>query len=129
MAVATIEWKGRLPGTVEMIDQTLLPGELKLLSLETPEQMWEAIRSLRVRGAPAIGIAAAFAGFAGGFFAPLAAYINPESFPLLTSIIFVPAMHAVCGIRWPIRVRNRRTHLASLRQQTASISRMTRVTA
>ena len=35
----------------------------------------------------AFGIAAAFAGFAGGFFAPLAAYINPESFPLLTSII------------------------------------------
>lgn len=37
----------------------------------------------------AFGIAAAFAGFAGGFFAPLAGFINPESFPLLTSIIFV----------------------------------------
>lgn len=45
---------------VEMIDQTLLPNEVKFLRLETAESLYEAIFELRVRGAPAIGIAAAF---------------------------------------------------------------------
>ncbi len=42
-----------------IIDQTLLPGERVFLSLKTKEEIFEAIRSLRVRGAPAIGVAAA----------------------------------------------------------------------
>ena len=45
---------------VVIVDQTLLPGEVKYLELRTPEEMHEAIVSLRVRGAPAIGIFAAF---------------------------------------------------------------------
>jgi len=60
MTVATIEWKGELPGRAVLIDQTLLPGAVERLELATAEQMWEAIRALRVRGAPAIGIAAAY---------------------------------------------------------------------
>lgn len=47
-------------GAVEIIDQTLLPNEIKFLRLESAEAIYEAIYSLRVRGAPAIGIAAAF---------------------------------------------------------------------
>ncbi len=43
-----------------LIDQTLLPEEEKFLELDKPEEIWEAIKKLRVRGAPAIGIAAAF---------------------------------------------------------------------
>ena len=42
-----------------LIDQTRLPGELKLLSLHTIEEMEAAICTLQVRGAPAIGVAAA----------------------------------------------------------------------
>ncbi|MDR1492326.1 MAG: S-methyl-5-thioribose-1-phosphate isomerase [Planctomycetaceae bacterium] len=45
---------------LRMIDQTLLPMELKLLDCRTIETVWEAIKMLRVRGAPAIGIAAAY---------------------------------------------------------------------
>lgn len=45
---------------VYLIDQTLLPHERKVLEIHTIGEMWEAIRNLRVRGAPAIGIAAAF---------------------------------------------------------------------
>ncbi|MEG1190782.1 MAG: S-methyl-5-thioribose-1-phosphate isomerase [Oscillospiraceae bacterium] len=45
---------------VIIIDQTLLPNELTYLSLKTREQMFEAIHALRVRGAPAIGICAAY---------------------------------------------------------------------
>ncbi len=47
-------------GAVIMLDQTLLPGEEKTLHLTEYTQVTEAIRSLRVRGAPAIGIAAAY---------------------------------------------------------------------
>ena len=39
-----------------IIDQTLLPNEEKEIRLQTAEEMYEAIRSLKVRGAPAIGI-------------------------------------------------------------------------
>ena len=43
-----------------IIDQTLLPGEEKEIRLTTLEEMVEAIRALRVRGAPAIGICAGY---------------------------------------------------------------------
>jgi len=55
----TICWVGELDGQVELIDQTLLPAELKILLCHDVETLWEAIKTLRVRGAPAIGIAAA----------------------------------------------------------------------
>ena len=42
-----------------IIDQTLLPGEIKILHLTKQNEIWEAIKMLRVRGAPAIGVAAA----------------------------------------------------------------------
>ena len=45
--------------SILIIDQTLLPGECKILSLTTKEEVWEAIKKLRVRGAPAIGVSAA----------------------------------------------------------------------
>lgn len=48
-------------GKVFLIDQTKLPGELCQLEITTAEQMWDAIKRLVVRGAPAIGLAAALA--------------------------------------------------------------------
>jgi methylthioribose-1-phosphate isomerase len=45
------------------IDQTLLPGRVAYIRLETPEQMYDAIKTLQVRGAPCIGIFAAYAMF------------------------------------------------------------------
>jgi methylthioribose-1-phosphate isomerase len=54
-----IEWIGGVDGFVRLIDQTRLPSELVYLDCRDVETVWEAIRSLRVRGAPAIGIAAA----------------------------------------------------------------------
>ena len=44
-----------------IIDQTLLPGEEREIRLQTAEEMYDAIRTLKVRGAPAIGVAAAYA--------------------------------------------------------------------
>ena len=46
--------------SVVIVDQTLLPGEIKFIRLKTPEEIWEAIYHLKVRGAPAIGVCAAF---------------------------------------------------------------------
>ena len=46
---------------VVILDQTLLPNEEKYIELRTAEELFEAIYSLRVRGAPAIGIFAAYA--------------------------------------------------------------------
>lgn len=47
-------------GTLSIIDQTRLPGELRRIELATVSSVWTAIERLQVRGAPAIGICAAF---------------------------------------------------------------------
>lgn len=43
-----------------IIDQTKLPGKTEIIRLKTAQEMWDAIYLLQVRGAPAIGVAAAF---------------------------------------------------------------------
>jgi methylthioribose-1-phosphate isomerase len=55
----TIAWIGDTDGFIRLIDQTLLPTQLEYRDCHTVEEIWEAIRTLRVRGAPAIGVAAA----------------------------------------------------------------------
>ena len=45
---------------VVIIDQTKLPGKVELIALKTARELWDAIYLLKVRGAPAIGVAAAF---------------------------------------------------------------------
>jgi len=47
-------------GTIELIDQTLLPQEVVTLTIRDYRELAAAIREMRVRGAPAIGIAAAY---------------------------------------------------------------------
>lgn len=42
-----------------IIDQTKLPGNIEIISLKTAQEIWDAIYLLKVRGAPAIGVAAA----------------------------------------------------------------------
>ncbi len=46
-------------GKVIMIDQTRIPREMVTIELSTPEEVADAIRHMRVRGAPAIGVSAA----------------------------------------------------------------------
>ena len=64
MALRTVEWvpvqpPALVPGRVRMIDQSRLPAELVYLETDDEHEVWEAIRHLRIRGAPAIGVAAA----------------------------------------------------------------------
>ena len=57
----TIEWikTDNLKGVSRMIDQTLLPYEYKKIDIKTTDEMYNAIKTMIVRGAPAIGIAGA----------------------------------------------------------------------
>ncbi len=60
MPVPTIAWIGDISGYVQLIDQTRLPGEFVHLQVRDVETLWRAIKTLQVRGAPAIGVAAAY---------------------------------------------------------------------
>ena len=54
--IKTVEWTNE---GVRMIDQRLLPGEEKYLMLRSCEEVADAIKTMAVRGAPAIGVSAA----------------------------------------------------------------------
>jgi methylthioribose-1-phosphate isomerase len=55
----TVKWNPEGP-SVDMIDQRLLPGEYKIIHLTTYKEVAQAITDMAIRGAPAIGAAAAF---------------------------------------------------------------------
>jgi methylthioribose-1-phosphate isomerase len=57
MSVETIRW---VKNFARIIDQTKLPGQLVYIDCRDVKTMWQAIKCLSVRGAPAIGVAAAF---------------------------------------------------------------------
>jgi methylthioribose-1-phosphate isomerase len=57
MPIPTIEWKNNC---LRIIDQTKLPLRLEYIDCRDVECVWNAIKALKVRGAPAIGIAGAF---------------------------------------------------------------------
>jgi methylthioribose-1-phosphate isomerase len=66
-SLETVAWVGdATTGHLRLIDQTLLPGQFVQVDCRDVPATWEAIKSLRVRGAPAIGIAAAFGTLLGG---------------------------------------------------------------
>jgi len=60
MIVETLKWVGGVDGFLELIDQRRLPGEFVKLQCHSVEQLYHAIKTLAVRGAPAIGAAAAY---------------------------------------------------------------------
>ena len=55
MVFETLEWVGGGDGYLEMIDQRLLPGEFRKIRCADVESLYDAIKTLAVRGAPAIG--------------------------------------------------------------------------
>ena len=57
MSLKTVEWRN---GAVVMIDQTKLPNELSFVTYSDYKQVANAIKTLVVRGAPAIGVSGAF---------------------------------------------------------------------
>src|SRR5688500_4354089 len=70
----TIEWTGQ---TCRLLDQTKLPTETCYVDITDEKQMWDAIRRLVVRGAPAIGVAAAFGVYLGATAPPVPPVPSP----------------------------------------------------
>jgi len=58
--VQALKWVGGVDGFLELVDQRLLPTKFVKLQCRDIEQLYEAIKTLAVRGAPAIGVAAAY---------------------------------------------------------------------
>jgi methylthioribose-1-phosphate isomerase len=56
----TVRWHADLEGHLELLDQTRLPGEELVLAIQRLDPLIDAIKRLSVRGAPAIGVAAAY---------------------------------------------------------------------
>jgi methylthioribose-1-phosphate isomerase len=60
--IRTIAWQGN---RIKIIDQTKLPSRLEYLSIKDLQTLWKAIKVLKVRGAPALGAAAALGVYLG----------------------------------------------------------------
>lgn len=60
MIVQAIKWTGDIDGYLELVDQRQLPAEFVMLQCRDVEALFDAIKMLAVRGAPAIGISAAY---------------------------------------------------------------------
>lgn len=56
----TLRWDGDRHGRLVLLDQTRLPNDVCEVACSDVGQVWQAIRDLQVRGAPAIGVAAAY---------------------------------------------------------------------
>lgn len=62
MPLRTIEWKGQ---AIKIIDQTKLPLKLEYIYVRDLKTLWQAIKALKVRGAPALGAAAGLGAYLG----------------------------------------------------------------
>ncbi|MHC4508769.1 MAG: S-methyl-5-thioribose-1-phosphate isomerase [Planctomycetota bacterium] len=60
MIVQALKWIGGADGCLELVDQRRLPAEFVMLQCRDVEVLFEAIKTLAVRGAPAIGVAGAY---------------------------------------------------------------------
>src|SRR5215218_2827845 len=69
----TITWTG---AAARLLDQTKLPTETVYVDITDERQMWDAIKRLVVRGAPAIGVAAAFGVYLGIRHAPAGEFVT-----------------------------------------------------
>ncbi|MEO1496182.1 MAG: S-methyl-5-thioribose-1-phosphate isomerase [Planctomycetota bacterium] len=58
--VNPISWTGGGDGFLTLLDQTRLPADVAYVNCESVDAVWDAIKRLAVRGAPAIGITAAY---------------------------------------------------------------------
>lgn len=92
----------RVPGGVRLLDQRRLPAEEVYLELSSPEAVAAAIRDMVVRGAPAIGVTAAF-GFAAG--ATAAAGLGREAFERRIeeiAAVLVAARPTAVNLAWAV---------------------------
>ena len=101
MTLKTVEWKNN---SVVMIDQTKLPNILEYVTYTDFNEVADAIRTLVVRGAPAIGIAAAYG------MALAARQLQDRAMPKFLASLEIKAMElassrpTAVNLRWAIEV-------------------------
>ena len=120
-----------------ILDQTLLPGRVEFLRLTKTREIWEAIRGLRVRGAPAIGVAAGFGAYLAAYHAPddaleaeffaacdLLATARPTAVNLFWALDRMRGAFAAVRLQRPGQIRARlRDEAEAIRTEDAAISR------
>ncbi|MGE5617076.1 MAG: S-methyl-5-thioribose-1-phosphate isomerase [Bacillota bacterium] len=107
-------WSDERPGVVHIIDQTRLPFVFETRTIGTLDEMADAIRTMRLRGAPLIGVAAAF-GLA------LALRENPSDASLASAVEALKATRPTAvNLAWALeRVRK---HVAPMRTQERAMA-------
>lgn len=98
-AVQSIEWR---EDHVRIVDQTFLPRRTVYSDIRDVGRMWEAIKTMRVRGAPAIGIAAAYGFYLGIRDLPESGY---DSFKLEVERLadyLISARPTAVNLKWAI---------------------------
>lgn len=116
---------------VEIIDQTLLPNMLKTVRLHNAEEIYSAIKNLQVRGAPCIGICAAYGVFIcaqrisaqdrGEFFAELKIAADCISSARPTAVNLPWAVNRMCSCAERNKDLPREKLLEKLKDEAAAI--------
>jgi|SRR3990170_94271 len=106
-------------GSVRVLDQTVLPGEVRYLELQTVDAMVEAVRVLRVRGAPLIGIAAAMGLAAEAEQRALAAGLTPVWLDAAASLL-ASARPTAVNLAWAVERMRRVGQQAFARAEPAA---------
>ncbi len=103
-SVATAEWQDH---ACVLLDQRVLPGVERYLHLETPEAVAQAIREMVVRGAPAIGIAAAYGAVLAYLHAEHTEHAEPDQAVLERGLsVLAAARPTAANLQWALnRVR------------------------
>ncbi|MBS3734928.1 MAG: S-methyl-5-thioribose-1-phosphate isomerase [Phycisphaerae bacterium] len=111
--VPVLEWVGDATrGHLRLLDQTKLPAETVYLDCHDAEALWNAVRRLAVRGAPAIGVAA-------GYGMVLAAEWLPDGRDFLTGVdaaaeYLESARPTAVNLAWAVRrVADRAAHVVA----------------
>jgi len=99
--VNVIQWIGNAKrGYVRLLDQTRLPGQEAYVDCRDTLELWEAIRRLVVRGAPAIGVAAGYGMVLAGQFIPDADFITGVE---AAAEYLAGARPTAVNLRWAVR--------------------------
>ncbi len=122
----TVDWvprqPGRLvPGQVRMVDQTRLPEELAYLETDDLQTIWQAIKTLQVRGAPAIGVAAAMGVAAAAQSAPAATGAELVAAALAAADYLATSRPTAINLFWALE-RMRATARAGAHQPPAALA-------
>lgn len=108
MVVRPIQW---IEGKLRLLDQQLIPGEVAYHLIDTPEELARWIKELKVRGAPLIGVAAAFGCVLEAFSSTARNYQNFEKDLNKTISLLAATRPTAVNLFWALERMRRILHL------------------